>query len=55
MEGSIEDFGRLVALVEETGERVMFTMDGQPVSVILPVAGGAELEHSGTCARTASV
>ncbi|MER5462512.1 type II toxin-antitoxin system prevent-host-death family antitoxin [Streptomyces sp. NPDC002668] len=39
---AVEDFGRLVALVEETGERMTLTEDGLPASVLLPAA---ELEH----------
>ncbi|MFF3459209.1 type II toxin-antitoxin system Phd/YefM family antitoxin [Streptomyces sp. NPDC002730] len=35
---AVQDFGRLVALVEETGERVTLTEDGLPVSVLLPAA-----------------
>ncbi|MFF3326371.1 type II toxin-antitoxin system prevent-host-death family antitoxin [Streptomyces sp. NPDC002889] len=41
----VEDFGRMVALVEETGERVTLTEDGRPASVLLPAAELAELEH----------
>lgn len=40
-----EDLGRLVALVEETGERVALTEDGRPTSVLLPAAELAELEY----------
>ncbi|MBG0850395.1 type II toxin-antitoxin system Phd/YefM family antitoxin [Streptomyces spinoverrucosus] len=45
MTGTVEDFGHLVALVEQTGERVTLTTDGQPVSVLFPAAELAELEH----------
>ncbi|MFD8963951.1 type II toxin-antitoxin system prevent-host-death family antitoxin [Streptomyces sp. NPDC059568] len=38
----VEDFGRLVASVEETGERVSITVGGEPAGVLLPAA---ELEH----------
>ncbi|MCX4673407.1 type II toxin-antitoxin system Phd/YefM family antitoxin [Streptomyces sp. NBC_01381] len=41
----VEDFGRLAGLVEETGERVILTEDGTPVSVLLPAAELAELEY----------
>ncbi|MFH8594136.1 type II toxin-antitoxin system prevent-host-death family antitoxin [Streptomyces rimosus] len=40
-----EDFGHLVAHVEQNGERVLLTQDGQPHSVLLPAAELAELEH----------
>ncbi|MER5361582.1 type II toxin-antitoxin system Phd/YefM family antitoxin [Streptomyces sp. NPDC002785] len=41
----IEDFGHLVALVEETGERVSITAFGEPECVLLPAAEWADLEH----------
>ncbi|MFE5484690.1 type II toxin-antitoxin system Phd/YefM family antitoxin [Streptomyces sp. NPDC056527] len=40
-----EDFARLVALVEETGERVSVTEGGEPAWVLLPAAELAGLEH----------
>ncbi|WP_351237624.1 type II toxin-antitoxin system Phd/YefM family antitoxin [Streptomyces sp. NPDC002133] len=42
---AVDDFGRLAALVEETGERVSITADGELTSVLLPAAELAELEH----------
>ncbi|MFF0106149.1 type II toxin-antitoxin system prevent-host-death family antitoxin [Streptomyces hirsutus] len=45
MAGMIEDFGSVVARVEEAGERVTITVEGQRVSVLLSAAGPAELEH----------
>ncbi|WP_406127606.1 type II toxin-antitoxin system Phd/YefM family antitoxin [Streptomyces sp. NBC_00989] len=42
---SAEDLERAVALVEETGERVSVTVDGEPAGVLLPAAELAELEH----------
>ncbi|MFJ2742531.1 type II toxin-antitoxin system prevent-host-death family antitoxin [Streptomyces sp. NPDC087440] len=39
------DFGQLAARVEETGERVVLTADGEPWIVLLPAAELAELEH----------
>ncbi|MFE7462752.1 type II toxin-antitoxin system Phd/YefM family antitoxin [Streptomyces sp. NPDC057499] len=39
------DYGRLVSLVESTGERVVLTEHGVPVSVLLPAGKVAELEH----------
>ncbi|QFG22857.1 type II toxin-antitoxin system Phd/YefM family antitoxin [Actinomadura sp. WMMB 499] len=39
------DFGRLINRVEETGERVRITDDGESAGVILPAAELAELEH----------
>ncbi|MFF9570673.1 type II toxin-antitoxin system Phd/YefM family antitoxin [Streptomyces sp. NPDC014685] len=39
------DYGRLVSLVESTGERVVFTEHGGAVSVLLPAGKVAELEH----------
>ncbi|MGW3205993.1 type II toxin-antitoxin system prevent-host-death family antitoxin [Streptomyces sp. NPDC001135] len=39
------EFGRLIAEVEETGERVRLTADGEPVQVLLPAAELAALEH----------
>ncbi|WP_329112350.1 type II toxin-antitoxin system Phd/YefM family antitoxin [Streptomyces sp. NBC_01353] len=41
----LEDFGRLVALIEETGERVSITDLGEPARVLLPAAELAELEY----------
>ncbi|MEV6505440.1 type II toxin-antitoxin system Phd/YefM family antitoxin [Streptomyces sp. NPDC051642] len=42
---SAEDLERAVALVEETGEHVSVTVDGEPAGVLLPAAELAELEH----------
>ncbi|MEU2269080.1 prevent-host-death family protein [Streptomyces olindensis] len=39
------DFGRLIGRVEETGERIGVTDDGEPAGVLLPGAELAELEH----------
>ncbi|MFF3395437.1 type II toxin-antitoxin system Phd/YefM family antitoxin [Streptomyces sp. NPDC002669] len=39
------DYERLVSLVESTGERVVLTEQGVPVSVLLPAGKLAELEH----------
>lgn len=39
------DFGPLVALVEETGERVTITEDGAPAHVLIAAADLAETEH----------
>ncbi len=44
IEGSAE-FGRLVAEVEESGERVRLTADGEPTEVLLPAAELAALEY----------
>ncbi|TJZ44680.1 type II toxin-antitoxin system Phd/YefM family antitoxin [Streptomyces piniterrae] len=40
-----DDFSRLVALVEETGERVTLTEDDQVVGVLIPAAELAALEY----------
>ncbi|WP_030678895.1 type II toxin-antitoxin system prevent-host-death family antitoxin [Streptomyces rimosus] len=42
---AVIDFGHLAAHVEQTGERVLITEDGQPHSVLLPAAEQAELEY----------
>ncbi|WP_079127718.1 hypothetical protein [Streptomyces sp. TP-A0874] len=39
------DYERFVSLVESTGERVVFTEHGVPVSVLLPAGTVARLEH----------
>ncbi|WP_405712827.1 type II toxin-antitoxin system Phd/YefM family antitoxin [Streptomyces sp. NBC_00046] len=39
------DYERLVSLVESTGERVVLTESGVPVSVLFPAGRVAELEH----------
>ncbi|MCF3131487.1 type II toxin-antitoxin system prevent-host-death family antitoxin [Streptomyces olivochromogenes] len=44
IEGAPE-FGRLIAQVEETGERVRLTADGEPTGVLLPAAELAALEY----------
>lgn len=41
----LADFGALVARVEETGERLGVTEEGEPLGVLLPAAELAELEH----------
>ncbi len=41
----IADFERLISGLEEAGERVCVTDDGEPTSVLLPAAELAELEH----------
>nr|WSY55507.1 type II toxin-antitoxin system Phd/YefM family antitoxin [Streptomyces sp. NBC_00886] len=41
----VEDLERLVAMVEETGERVGITVGGEPAGVLLPAGELAELEH----------
>ncbi|WP_328946499.1 type II toxin-antitoxin system Phd/YefM family antitoxin [Streptomyces sp. NBC_00250] len=41
----VEDFGRFVALVEETGERVGVTVYDEPPRVLLPAAELADLEY----------
>ncbi|WP_425826074.1 type II toxin-antitoxin system Phd/YefM family antitoxin [Streptomyces fractus] len=45
LDAAVEDFGRLVAHVEETGEHVSIIDDGRPVSVLLPAAEVVALEH----------
>ncbi|MGW2341310.1 type II toxin-antitoxin system prevent-host-death family antitoxin [Streptomyces sp. NPDC001661] len=45
LDAAVEDFGRLVAHVEETGEHISITDAGEPVSVLLPAAEVVELEH----------
>ncbi|MGA5135297.1 type II toxin-antitoxin system Phd/YefM family antitoxin [Streptomyces olivoreticuli] len=42
---AVEVFGRLVALVEESGERMGLTVGGELAGVLLPAAELAELEH----------
>lgn len=44
IEGEAE-FGRLIAAVEETGERVRLTADGEPAGVLLAAAELAALEY----------
>lgn len=42
---TVEDFGHLVAHVEQTGERVLLTQGDLPHSVLLPAAELAKLEY----------